>query len=71
MSKVLNKFEDANAKTHYFVSGGGGFMPDEKELKEREALIVKAIKGNKKAKLDLMSPPYSLSYFVRDGKRII
>ena len=71
MSKVLNQFEDANAKTHYFVSGGGGFMPNEKELKEREALIAKAIKGSKKAKLALMSPPYSLSYFVRDGKRII
>jgi hypothetical protein len=67
----MTKLDEIDMKTSYFATGGGGFMPEEDELKERDILIAKARKGNKKAKLALMSPPYSLSCLVKDGKKII
>lgn len=66
----MTKLDEAEMKSSYF-SSGGGFMPEEDELKTRAALLIKAQQGDKKAKLALMSPPYSLTCLVKDGKKII
>lgn len=67
----MNKLDEFEIKASYFSTGGGGFIPEEDELKTRAALLIEAQQGDKKARLALMSPPYSLTYLVKDGKRII
>lgn len=66
----MTKLDEFEIKASYF-STGGGFIPEEDELKTRAALLTKAQQGDKKARLALMSPPYSLTCLVKDGKRII
>lgn len=65
---TLDRFE---IKASYFSTGGGGFIPEEEELKARTALLIKAQQGDKAARFALTSPPYSLTCLIKDGEKII
>ena len=38
----MTKLDQFEIKASYFSTGGGGFIPEEDELKTRAALLVKA-----------------------------